>query len=1107
MLYLKKLFLYNWHYISRPLTLEFDKTVSFITGTNAAGKSTVLDAIKTVMFCKTTGYNLSNTLAGERSGRNLLGYIRAETESGGFKRKGAVTTHLAAEMCYENGQTAFTLGCTFSITDDSVSSDRINKRWWKIDAPISSVPFVKEGSRIAQWEDIAKAGLPGLRDYQTNESARDAFSRFLGLTKSVDGDGAKVRAVNRIIDKMIAFNPKEMKNIDEVLKRHVFEEKEINVTSLLETLDEQTNLQSDVHDLECRLDLLAKMVKKDDLYRESEKEEKKAAVMYLLASGERKQEDIKRKKKALEEKQGTINALMLEKADREARKNALDDLIASIKAKSSDGALEREIEKAKEKIDASSAAKKSIKRSADDLFSLVEAASQAGFLELLDMETAEMLSDAERIPEYGDYKLSQDFISSSLQPMRKEVDEKKAALLGEVNALTEKERALRQEIESLRRNTYRPAGRNADILLGAIREAAGERGKEIVYLHEKLTCSSEDWQQAIESALGGARFHIWVPADLYETAADVTGALRKKGADIHGAVILDTRDLVSRKVPENSICTILSSEDEEVVKYLAFAFGNIVMEEDASRVPPESRYTHIDRNLICHAKRRLSVMKKEPCIIGEEAKKKLLEKKEGELSEVLSAKSLARRKTAQSEELLDAAFTYMKNIPGEGAYREAVLYETYSQTYKDLIHKRDTLLTKSEKEQLQESERERTSILERLKQIDEERSTADREFGNMKALIESDEEEIKGIEEKLSAYEKDPSFEAGREEYKKQRKNYAPVTIRFQAEKAQTNAFNQKTALDGDIRSLQRDYCRAYARSDKEGAMSMPVYRREYERIEGIELPVIRQKLERALENSRIQFKKTVLSSWKESLRKCRRQINEINSILIKTPYIGRYYRLGKLKASEGMEDVYRAIINAREENGIMNLAELDDDNFNMSAEEGDKADAILDDLITSLLKATASDIDAKKWLDYRKYIRFSFEMTEDPEGGKWTSVEDSLPVNSGGELQVPFYLIFCSALVNIYGMSRKSGNDCIRLMMLDEAFDHMDGPNTAKAVELFSKHLGLQLIFCAPSERYEQMGESVRMVILMKGDKKRKVRTGENFSYEECAELLEQSA
>ena len=91
---LKKIKIINWHYFwNETIAIE---PIVFLTGLNASGKSTLIDAMQVLLLGDTSG-RFFNKAATEKSSRTLKGYLRGElgdAEDGGFRylRNGRFTS-------------------------------------------------------------------------------------------------------------------------------------------------------------------------------------------------------------------------------------------------------------------------------------------------------------------------------------------------------------------------------------------------------------------------------------------------------------------------------------------------------------------------------------------------------------------------------------------------------------------------------------------------------------------------------------------------------------------------------------------------------------------------------------------------------------------------------------------------------------------------------------------------------------------------------------------------------------------------------------------------------------------------------------------------------
>lgn len=67
----------------------------------------------------------------------------------------------------------------------------------------------------------------------------------------------------------------------------------------------------------------------------------------------------------------------------------------------------------------------------------------------------------------------------------------------------------------------------------------------------------------------------------------------------------------------------------------------------------------------------------------------------------------------------------------------------------------------------------------------------------------------------------------------------------------------------------------------------------------------------------------------------------------------------------------------------------------------------------------------------------------------------------SGGENQAPFYVSICASLLQIYQQS----DNCIRLVLLDEAFNNMTSDRIEPMMKMI-RDLNLQLVLIATPEK-----------------------------------------
>ena len=121
---LKKVLLINWHSFSKEL-IEIGN-INFLTGKNAVGKSTIVDAIQLVILGDTRGTSF-NKAASEKSGRTVLSYLKGEIGSDNegnkkYLREGDFASYVALEFYDDINNTPFVIGLQFDVSGDRLSS-------------------------------------------------------------------------------------------------------------------------------------------------------------------------------------------------------------------------------------------------------------------------------------------------------------------------------------------------------------------------------------------------------------------------------------------------------------------------------------------------------------------------------------------------------------------------------------------------------------------------------------------------------------------------------------------------------------------------------------------------------------------------------------------------------------------------------------------------------------------------------------------------------------------------------------------------------------------------------------------------------------------------
>ena len=184
MKHLKKLLLINWHYFSIE-EISFSR-INFLTGKNAAGKSTIIDAMQLLFLGDTNGI-FFNKAANGRSERSLIGYLRGELGDDGnsgfrYLRNRRFTSYIVGEFYDDIKKSDFSAGCCF----DYYSENDYSHKFFIFDGPIPENKFVASGTpfEIKELRAFIKGNYKPGR-YELPDSNKDfrskLYSKFGGL--------------------------------------------------------------------------------------------------------------------------------------------------------------------------------------------------------------------------------------------------------------------------------------------------------------------------------------------------------------------------------------------------------------------------------------------------------------------------------------------------------------------------------------------------------------------------------------------------------------------------------------------------------------------------------------------------------------------------------------------------------------------------------------------------------------------------------------------------------------------------------------------------------------------------------------------------------------
>lgn len=255
---------------------------------------------------------------------------------------------------------------------------------------------------------------------------------------------------------------------------------------------------------------------------------------------------------------------------------------------------------------------------------------------------------------------------------------------------------------------------------------------------------------------------------------------------------------------------------------------------------------------------------------------------------------------------------------------------------------------------------------------------------------------------------------------------------------------------------------------------------RELETIVNIDLPTYEVKISEAREKAQRQFEAGVINRLHTNIKQTQNDIKAINKALQAFSFGEDTYRF-TYTADKDHRKFYEMLTSdlafgagSGEEQG-----DLFSESFRVQYHEQ------MEEMFKVLSEGGDSDADVVKYTDFRTYMSFDLEVTK--KNGMKISLAEEITKKSGGETQVPFYIALLASLQQSCRMYNKDSNTC-RLVIFDEAFIKMDEQRIKTCLEYLRKS-GLQAIILAPTDKIFSIGLYVDKTLYIKRDERNRIR------------------
>lgn len=1058
---LVKVRLINWHYLSNETITINGNTL--LTGPNASGKSTIMDAITFVLTAGDTQFNLA---ANEKGKRDLKGYIKCKLgiDDKEYLRNGDVSGHVALEFHDEKTGNNFTVGAVVDAFGEQLP---VKTLFYKSEEPIVDSMFISDEKTIYGTVDFRKHN-PLFEYYLTKKDAKRGFRNAFG---SINED------FYRLIPKALAFKP--IADVKEFIYQNILEEKSIDVTAIQESIRAYKELEITLKQIQAKISDLKEI---DFVYQEIRKiEENKAYLEYLmhLFDVERIKNEIQDCKKAIlkeessrETKNQALYDLEGETLSLQERSRELYNMLSNNEEFKADEFTSRQILKTQANIQVLEANEQQfLKRSAQFNATVNELKALSNdkiYNELASVNLS--LINAQQVEET---KIRLRDLNNRISGVINKKNQELGQIQSQISQIISEINAIKLSLKDLEQNKV-----NFNPQLIAIREEIQEGLKRIYnydisvhILAELCEITDPKWADTVEIYLGNRRYMFIVEPRYYDQALQIFNRIKNRYR-IYGIGLVNTKQISKYDSYEkNSIASIIDCENKDARCYINYTAGSVIMVDDVTEL--EKYQTAITNDGLIYrgyTTTNLNPNVQKP-LMGKGAAQKLNEIWQ---KKALEAKSKYTELNSQSE-MLNNEIEYLQGL-NIGALVEdlnkALELQKERASLDDLKKEKNRKKAKTASEIEDDFNKTQATI----KANEEKKMSISMEIGGINSRIDALNKQIEIKNNELVDYSKSLAQLAGdnaliveraKEEYQNIVSGMSFKQALAQYEERYSTEESSYNTLSETLIAKQYAYINKFNSTLSVGVTEMNKFQAELNKLEKSELVSYEQKVRQARESAEVVFKEDFIAKLRNNILSAEQEIEKINETLAGITFGNDHYEFVFPRSSEYAQ-FYDMVTS--------DLVDINQGLFTYDFQN--KYDEQIRELFESLsMDELNSNGAINKFTDYRTYMDYDIKIIN--SDGDTMTYSKVFKEKSGGETQVPFYVAIIASFVRVYQKSGFTGGDPIGIVMFDEVFDKMDG-NRMRAMMNFISSMPLQVIIACPPQRMDILQEYVDTTLIM---------------------------
>ncbi|TCS95734.1 ATP-binding protein [Hazenella coriacea] len=1072
MKWLKKLKLINWHYFQEE-TLEFGRQ-TLISGRNAAGKSTIIDALQVLLISDRRKIRF-NPAAHENAKRTLLTYLRGKkgTDEQTFVREGEFTSYIVAEFRDERKREPFVIGLVIDVYHD----DQYEEEFFMIpNVDIKSIEFTNSSMKLRNREEF--------RRYCTNMSSKVKFERNKESYQKMllNRMGQVHDRFSSVLTKALSFKP--IHNIREFVYDYILDKRELQLNLLKQNFDIYQQYQRELNDLQERQQLLGEIQEKYEQY--AKLRETVTIQDYIVRRSKHKEQvetkeqlesDIDSFQKNLISTESEISLTEQQQVEVDSQVVKAYQKWQSHEIKARQEELKKQIHILKQEIEQKRKTYETLREQLLNEWRLINELIKLkdGDYWKWEGDDQSQLSHASKIlckllEESYNIEVNLDLVKSEfvgigeyLSSLNTRITKAIGQVEDELGKLSERKNGLNVQIYDLE-NKKRPYPESIQRLKTLLEKRLA--GKSPVWIFcEEMELIDEHWRNAIEGYLNRQRFDLLVKPEVFTEALSIYEQEKwKHHLEGIGLVDTDKEQKYQNTAKPSSLAEELETNNPIIQARIEHLLGQVMKVQSEK----ELRQHHTSITSTCMSYKNLvakQIRKKdyETPFIGSQAIVRQLEMKRIELAEIDKRISQLKKKyhlLSRWQDRLEEKKSYYHKIVDYLALPVEI-----PRIEKELDQKTEELerLDMSEVDQFKDEYYKWKEHQDELKKhcddLKKNRTVCEVELNGKKEELHKNQPYLLQMEEFINDWKYKYSHLLSKAEERWKQVEMEDTSTATKITNWTGSHSRYSTQREGrlkELTQLRHVYNLRYTHDGVIEAEDNSGYESLLEKIKLVDIPKYQKSLSEALRQTEEEFQSHFIYKLREAIELAKREFTELNYALKNFPFHQDQYQF-KVGASEKYKKFYDVIMDPQTiERG--SLFDLPDD---------DKVDT-LNELFEKLIHGEVGD--QEEFTDYRRYLDFDIIVISH---GERTSFSKVLREKSGGETQTPFYIAILASFNHLYS------DRTMRLVIFDEAFNKMDEERIQQTLRLI-KQMNLQLIAAVPDEKMAHMAPEVSTTIVV---------------------------